>query len=149
MPGSNHDVDPSFMDALPFSVRDAALDLIRFSSLREMLEMHQNGPTDFLKNNFDLTPQQWNQVLNTVILTKISYFQISLLFPNVYIDKLLEIAAFAYGTKGANPAELYQSMLNQHPQFAEWIKECLLVKQQKARILNNKARMAKTNSPAK
>jgi len=149
MPGSNHDIDASFMDTLPFSLRDVALELIRFSSLKDMLEMLQNGPNKQLKSNFNLTPQQWNQVLNTVILTKVSYFQISTNFPNVYIDKLIEIAAFAYGMKGANPAELYQSMLNQHPQFAEWIKECLLVKQQKARIINNKARMAKTNSPAK
>ncbi|MEA3404169.1 MAG: hypothetical protein U9R28_00315 [Pseudomonadota bacterium] len=142
MPGSNHEVDASFMDELPFSVRDAALDLIRFSSLKQMLEMLENGPSDFLKNNFDLTPQQWNQVLNTVILTKISYFQVSLLFPNVYIDKLIEIAAFAYGMKGSNAAELYQAMVNPHPAFAEWIKGCLLVKQQKARIMNNRKNMA-------
>ncbi len=138
MPGSNHEVDASFMDELPFSVRDAALDLIRFSSLKQMLEMHQNGPTEYLQNNFDLTPQQWTQVLNTVILTKVSYFQVSLLFPNVYIDKLLEIAAFAYGMKGSNAAELYQAMLNPHPQFADWIKKCLLVKQQKIQIQNRR-----------
>lgn len=138
MPGSNHEVDASFMDELPFSVRDAALDLIRFSSLKQMLEMHQNGPTDYLQNNFDLSPQQWTQVLNTVILTKVSYFQISPLFPNVYIDKLLEIAAFAYGMKGSNAAELYQAMLNPHPQFAGWIKNCLLVKQQKIQMQNRR-----------
>jgi len=148
MPGSNHEVDATFMDALPFSVREPALDLIRFSSLKEMLDMHQNGPSNFLKNNFNLTEQQWNQVLNAVILTKISYFQISPLFPNVYIDKLIEIAAFAYGMKGANAAELYQAMLNEHPETAEWIKQCLLVKQQKARIQMNKAKLAnaKTNA---
>lgn len=143
MPGSNHDVDASFMDALPFSVRDAALELIRFSSLKQMLEMLQNGPNEFMKNNFSLTQQQWNQVLNTVILTKISYFQISPLFPNVYIDKLIEIAAFVSGRKGANAAELYQAMLNDHPVFAEWIKNCLLVKQQKARTQHNLAQAAK------
>ena len=134
MPGSNHDVDASFMDNLPFSVRDAALHLIRNSSLKQMLEMVKNGPSERMKKNFHLTPQQWNQVLNAVILTKISYFQISLPFPNVYVDKLLEIAAFAYGMKGSNAAELHHAMLNEHPVFADWIKQCLLVKQQKALI---------------
>ena len=140
MPGNNHDVDASFMNELPFSVRDPALDLIRFSSLKQMLEMLQNGPNDFLKNNFELTPQQWNQVLNTVILTKISYFQISSQFPSVYIDKLIEIAAFAFGMKGANAAQLYQAMLTSHPNFADWIKNALLVKQQKTREQHNRSK---------
>jgi len=146
MPGSNHDIDASFMDTLPFSLRDVALELIRFSSLKDMLEMLQNGPNKQLKSNFNLTPQQWNQVLNTVILTKISYFQISTNFPNVYIDKLIEIAAFAYGKKGANAAELYQAMLNEHPMFADWLKNCLLVKQKKVRLQQVQAKAKQTKT---
>lgn len=134
MPGSNHDIDASFMDALPFSLREAALNLLRYSSLSQMLEMVRNEPSDYLGSQFSLTSQQWNQVLNAVILTKISYFQISLEFPDVYINKLLEIAAFSFGMSGSNPAELYQAMLNQHPVFAEWIKKSLMIKQQKTRL---------------
>lgn len=133
MPGSNHEVDPTFMDKLPLSTRDPALDLIRFASLKEMLLMRKNGPTEFYRNKFSLTEDQWNYVLNAVLLTKISYFQITVDFPNAYIDKLLEIASFAAGRKGSNPAELYQAMLNDHPMFADWVKRCLLVKQQKLR----------------
>lgn len=141
MPGSNHDIDASFMDELPLSLRDAALDLIRYSSLSQMLEMVKSGPSQHLSNQFSLTPQQWNQVLNAVILTKVSYFQISLQFPNVYIDKLLEIAAFAYGMKGSNAAELYQSTLNEHPVFAEWVKNSVLIKQQKSRMQQNQKKL--------
>lgn len=133
MPGSNHDVDPSFMDALPFSVRDAALDLIRFSSLKDMLIMRKEGPSEFLKKNFSLTPMQWNEVLKAVILTKISYFDIAPNFPNPYIDKLHEIAAAAYGMPGKNPADLYQAMLTDHPYFAQWLTKSLQVKQQNLR----------------
>ena len=134
MLGSNQDIDASFMDALPFSARDAALELIRFSSLKAMLEMQQNGPNEFMQNKFPLTQQQWNQVLNTVMLTKVSYFQITPELPNAYIDKLIEIAAFAFGKKGANARELAQAMVKHHPLFAKWLQNCIRVKEQKAQM---------------
>jgi len=130
MPGSNHDVDASFMDALPISLREAGLDLIRFSALDELLEFRVNEPNEFLKNRFNLTPEQWFQVLNSVILTKVSYFQIERHFPNRYIDKLIDISAYAQGLDSNNPIDLYQSMLAEHPNFAAWVKNAIQVKQQ-------------------
>lgn len=137
MPGSNHDVDASFMDALPISLRDAGLELIRFFSLEEMLDMRLNGPTEFLQSNFNLNQEQWNTVLNTVIITKVSYFQVELHFPNRYIDKLIEIACFARGLTSNNPVDLYQSTLADHPQFAEWVKNAIQIKQQNIRFEQN------------
>ncbi len=134
MPGSNHDVDPSFLDNLPLIIREPALDLIRFSGLKELLEIRLNGPSQKKKERHPaLSRAQWDQVLNAVILTKISYFQIQQHFPNRYIDKLLEILAFAYGMKGKNIGDIYQSLLHEHPQTAAWIKHALLVKQQNIR----------------
>ena len=134
MPGSNHDIDATFMDALPLAVREAALELIRYSSLQEMLEYRQNGPSEFLKSKFKLNEGQWQLVLNSVILTKVSYFDIQLHFPNRYIDKLIEIAAAAYNMTSADPVELYQAMLAEHPKFADWIKKAIQVKQQNIRF---------------
>ncbi|WP_178862136.1 hypothetical protein [Thiomicrorhabdus cannonii] len=136
MPGSSHEVDATFMDELPFSVREPALDLVRYATLKEMLEMRLHGPSLHYRNKYNLTPDQWNLLLNAVILTKISYFQINTYFPNAYIDKLIEIAAFAAGKKGASALDLYQEMLLDHPVFADWLKTCLLVKQQKIRTAN-------------
>ncbi|MDG6773794.1 hypothetical protein QCB45_05580 [Thiomicrorhabdus sp. ZW0627] len=134
MPGSSHDVDPTFMDSLALSLRDPALDLIRFSSLKEMLTMRKNGPSAYYSEKYSaLNSDQWETVLNAVILTKISYFQISEDFPNTYIDKLIEIATYAFHMHGCNELELYQAMVQEHPLFANWIKNCLVVKQQKAR----------------
>ena len=134
MPGSSHDVDPSFMDTLPLSIREPALDLIRFSSLKELLGIRLNGPSEKAKEQHPtLNREQWDQVLNSVILTKVSYFQIQLHFPNRYIDKLLEIAAFAYGMKGESIGELYQALIHEHSQMAAWIKNALMVKQQNLR----------------
>ncbi len=134
MPGSNHDIDATFMDALPLSVREAALDLIRYSSLKEMLEYRLNGPSEFLKNKFNLSTAQWIHVLDSVILTKVSYFDIQLHFPNRYIDKLIEITAFAYGKESADPLELHQSLLAEHPKLADWLKNAIQVKQQNIRF---------------
>lgn len=134
MPGSNHDIDPTFMDALPLAVRDAALDLIRFSSLKQMLEYRTNGPSEFLKKKFKLDEHQWMMTLNAVILTKVSYFDIQLHFPNRYIDKLIEIAAFASGQIQVDPIELYHNNANEHPKFANWLKNALQIKQQNIRL---------------
>lgn len=134
MPGSNHDIDATFMDALPLAVRDAALELIRFYSLAEMLEFRENGPNDFLNSKFNLNEAQWRLILNAVILTKVSYFDIQLHFPNRYIDKLLEIASAAFGMASANPVELYQAVISEHPKFADWIKKAIQVKQQNIRV---------------
>jgi len=137
MPGSNHNVDASFMDTLPISVREAGLELIRFYSLQQMLELRINGIDDFLQERFKLNEEQWFSVLNAVILTKVSYFEIQLHFPIRYIDKLIEIAAFARGLETANPVDLYQSVLSDHPQFASWVKKAIQTKQQNIRFQNN------------
>lgn len=134
MPGSNHDIDATFMDALPIVVRDAALDLIRFASLKEMLEYRLNGVSEFHQEKFKLDEEQWNSTLNAVILTKVSYFEIELHFPNRYIDKLIEIAAFANGQTTYDPIELYQCMLSEHPKFAIWLRTAIQVKQQNLRM---------------
>jgi len=134
MPGSNHDIDATFMDALPLAVREAALDLIRYASLKELIEYKQNGPSEFLTNKFKLSPEQWLLVLNSVILTKVSYFDIQLHFPNRYIDKLIEISAACHNRESADPVDLYQSMVAEHPKFAEWLKNAIQVKQQNIRF---------------
>lgn len=134
MPGSNHDIDASFMDALPISVREAATDLIRYSSLKDMLSYKLEGPSEFLKDRFPLSADQWSAVLNAVILTKISYFKIEVHFPNRYIDKLIEIACYARGLPANNPMDLYQSVLSEHPNFANWIKKAIQIKQANIRL---------------
>lgn len=137
MPGSNHNVDASFMDALPLSLREAALELIRFYGLKKLLEYRLEAIDEFLKTQYKLTDEQWTTVLNAVILTKISYFEIELHFPNRYIDKLIEIACFARGLASNNPIDLYQSVLSDHPNFALWIKNAIQVKQRNIRFQNN------------
>lgn len=137
MPGTSHNVDPSFMNRLPVSFQEPALELIRFSSLKDLLIMRTQGPSQFMRDKYSLDIMQWNILFNAVILTKVSYFQIEINFPNRYIDKLIEIAAFAYDAPNKNAAQLYQAMLSDHPYFAEWLKNALTVKQQNLKLASN------------
>lgn len=133
MLGSSHNIDPSFLNNLPLSLRDPASAIIRIASLKTMLEMRNDPKCHFLYHDFQLTQTQWKVVLNTAILTKVSYFEIEQGFPSAYIDKLIEIASYAYGLPNKPAPVLYQIMLHEHPQMANWIKKAILIKQQTLR----------------
>jgi hypothetical protein len=77
MPGRNHTVEAGFLDALPASYRDAAADLLHFYRLSQLLDMRQNGVYPEVQNRFDLKPIQWFEILDAVILTKVSYFDVT------------------------------------------------------------------------
>jgi len=133
MLGSSHNIDPSFVNNLPITLRDPASALIRVTSLKTMLEMRHDPSCHFLYGDFQLTHDQWQTALNAAILTKISYFEVELGFPNVYINKLIEIAASAYGLPNKPAPVLYQAMIHEHHQMADWIKNTLLIQQQNLR----------------
>jgi len=130
MLGSSHEIDPSFINKLPLILRDPASALIRVTSLKTMLQMRQDPSCHFLYEDFQLTHSQWQTALNAAILTKITYFEIELGFPSVYIDKLIEIASYAYGLPNKPASVLYQIMVHDHHQMADWIKNAVSVQQQ-------------------
>lgn len=130
MLGSSHNVDPSFVNNLPLALRDPAAALIRISSLKTMLEMRNTPSCHFLYNDFSLSNNQWQTVLNATILTKISYFEIEIGFPTVYIDKLIEIIGVICGLPNKSGTVLYQALVHEHHQMATWIKKATLIKQQ-------------------
>ena len=134
MPGTNHDIDATFLDNLPLAVRDAALDMLRYTSLKELVEYRLHGPSEYIVSKHNLSDIQWEITTNAVILAKVSYFDIELHFPNRYIDKLIEIAAFAANLPTSDPMSLYDDMLLEHPKFAGWIKKAIQVKQQNIRF---------------
>ncbi len=133
MLGSSHNIDPSFINNLPLILREPAMAVIRYASLKEMLQMRKKPESHFVYNDFQLSYSQWQTTLNAAILTKISYFELELGFPNVYINKLIEIASFAYGMPNKPAPVLYQAMQHEHHQMAAWLKKALLVQQQNLR----------------
>ena len=138
MLGSSHNIDPSFVNNLPLALRDPASALIRVASLKTMLQMRQDPSCHFLYEDFQLTNTQWKTALNAAILTKISYFEIELGFPSVYINKLIEIASYACGLPNKPAPVLYQAMIHEHHQMAAWIKKAVFIQQQTIR--RNQAR---------
>lgn len=134
MIGTNHSVEAGFMDKLPFTHRDAALDLLKFSRLKQLVDMRLTQPSQFLQDRFSLTPEHWNEVLNAVILTKLSYFTISPSYPNAYINKLLEIAAYALSLPGGSIGEMFSITEKEYPFFARWLKSAHDVKLLKYRL---------------
>jgi uncharacterized protein YeaO (DUF488 family) len=134
MPGTNHDVEPGFMDELPFSLRDAALDLLNYSSLKEILEVRAYGPTPYLRKTFTHSQEEWHVITRAVLLTKISYFTLNTLYPTHYIDHLTKLALHAYGLPSGNLVELYQAVHSKYPYFADWLKKALETKKNKLRL---------------
>lgn len=123
MPGRNHAVEAGFLDALPASYRDAAADLLHFYRLSQLLDMRQNGVYPEVQDRFDLEPIQWFEILDAVILTKVSYFDVTTQMSPKHINKLLEITAFALHHPGAPLSEIYQLVEKDYHFFADWLKQ--------------------------
>ncbi|WP_319380961.1 hypothetical protein [Thiomicrorhabdus sp.] len=119
--GDQDNIDPSFMDRLPVSYRTPALELISQADLRSMLIMRKQGVPIELENKYQLSAEQWRQIINSVILTKLSTFEINTGFPNRYINKLVEIVGAVYGMPNRTARQLEALFRDSHPHFAEWL----------------------------
>ncbi|MBD3612757.1 MAG: hypothetical protein HUJ13_10185 [Hydrogenovibrio crunogenus] len=123
MPGRNHSVEAGFLDALPNALRPAAADLLHYYRLSQLIKMRKEGVDDDLKKHFDLKTIQWFQALDAVILTKVSYFEVSTQMTPKHINKLLEIAAFALHEPDATLSELLKRVEKDYVFFADWLKQ--------------------------
>lgn len=123
MPGRNHSVEAGFLDALPNSLRPAAADLLHYYRLSQLIKMRKEGVDDDLKKRFDLKITQWFQALDAVILTKVSYFEVSTQMSPKHINKLLEITAFALHEPDATLSELFKRVEKDYVFFADWLKQ--------------------------
>lgn len=142
MPGRNHDVEAGFLDSLPNSLRDASADLLHFYRLKQLVEMRQNGVPPSVEKRFDLKKDQWEEALDAVILTKVSYFEVSTQMSPRHINRLLEIAAYALNMPGAGLGSIYEKVEKDYTFFADWLKKIhvvrkTLVKQAKSQGMIN------------
>ncbi|WP_319558478.1 hypothetical protein [Thiomicrorhabdus sp.] len=119
--GDQDNIDSSFMDRLPVSYRNPALELISQTDLRSMLLMRKQGVPIELESKYQLSSQQWLQIINSVILTKLSTFEVNTGFPNRYINKLVEIVGAVYGMPNKTARQLEVLFRENHPHFADWL----------------------------
>ncbi len=122
MIGTSHIIESGFMNQLPILFRNAAMDLLISYRLKHLVEMYQTQAPQDLKNRFTLTDEQWKITLRAVILTKISYFNITEKYPISHINRLLEIINYILATKQASPIELSQMTEQEYPFFSSWLK---------------------------
>lgn len=120
----------SFLDNLPVSHRNAAMEIFNFSSLKDMLVIRLEGPDEVLTKRFSFKPEEWIELLNAVILTKLSYFKVRFGFPNLYLNRLLEISSFCLGCSNSDATTMASIVEREHPVFAEWLKQVAMVKRQ-------------------
>ncbi len=123
MIGTNHHFETGFIDRIPFLLRPAAMDLLKFYRLKQLIEMCQTQPTIEFTRRFNLANEQQQMVLKAAILTKISYFTITPNLPLSYMNKLLQIIAYALDMQGASLADLYKKVEQDYSFFAVWLKQ--------------------------
>ncbi len=120
----------SFLDNLPLAHRNVAMEIFNFSSLKQMLEMRLQGPDEILEKRHSLKTEQWTEVFDAVILTKLSYFKVRFGFPTIYLNRLVEIAGFCLGFPNVDAHNLALIVQREHPAFADWLKQIDAVKRQ-------------------
>lgn len=111
-----------FMNALPFSVREASIKLLKNFMLDELMAMRLDQHPQEKSAEFNLTTEQWEITLNNVVLTKLTYFSIHPQLPKVYLLKLISIAAFALDKPGANVNELIEHVDQDATIMHAWLK---------------------------
>lgn len=132
MPGTNHHIESGFINDLPFNMRAAAEDLLRHNTLKQLIEIRKHGPNEFLQktyptiNNFD-----WINIVQSVLLTKISYFELNELFSLRELEKLLEIAQDALDLPNNSPRKIYQHCEFRYPVLARVIRDLIILRQKK------------------
>lgn len=110
-----------YMNALPFPVRDAAVSLLKTYMLDELMRMRLDQVDPELAEQFQLNPEQWENALNMVVLTKLTYFNIHPQLPKSYLQKLVKIAAFALDKPKHNVQQLLDEIDPDATILCEWL----------------------------
>ncbi|MDR9498023.1 MAG: hypothetical protein RI556_02515 [Hydrogenovibrio sp.] len=121
MPGRNHTIEANFLDALSQNLRPAAMELLHDYRLRQMLEMLLNGPNNALQERYALAPDQWQVLLEAVILTKATYFELSHRMAPRHLNVLIDIIGFCLHQPNASLAQLIAFTQKDTPYMAEWL----------------------------
>ena len=121
MPGRNHTIEANFLDGLSQNLRPAAMELLHDYRLRQMLDMLLDGPNETLQARYNLDPSQWQDLLEAVILTKVSYFELNSRMKPRHLNTLIEILSFCLHQSGASLSQLIAFTQKDTPYMAEWL----------------------------
>jgi len=105
-----NNVEPMFMNSLPFSMRPVAIELYNMHLLKELLEIRQGRVPAELNRKYTMPQEQWVEVTNIVILTKLSQFTISKELTLDYVEHLQEVLRAVLDMVGASHEEVLQAI---------------------------------------
>ncbi len=122
MPALGHEVEPCYMNALPFSLRPVAIELYNYHLLRTVMEVKLGRIPNGLSERFELSESQWREVCDAVILTKLTQLRLSSqLTPKcaLYLQKLLK---HTLGMPERSLDDVYLVVHGQAPALGKWIR---------------------------
>ena len=118
-------VEASFMNELPFVLRDAAQELYVKESLDSLVEMRLKEVSAFYQNSFSLKPEQWTVVLDAVILTQLSQFTLGKHLSSNCVSQMIYLVGLLLGENGVTP-NIAMEYLKEHAQvFSVWYSKLL------------------------
>lgn len=126
MPGTNHNADSGFIGDLALNLREPAEDLLKYSAMKQLILMRKHGIDDFFQKLYPFVNEvEWIDIIDKVMLTKVSYFELNDRFTAAQMNKLIEISRFALKHPNASPQSLYQLTELRYPVFAKVIKNLI------------------------
>lgn len=128
MPGTNHNVESGFIGELAINLKPPAEDLLKHSTMKQLILMRQHGIDDFFQKSYPfINDLEWLDIIDKVLLTKISYFELNDRFTAAQMNKLLEIARLAMNLPNESAQNIYQITEYRYPVFAKVIKNIIFI----------------------
>lgn len=120
MPGTNHELEHTFLDSLSLKDRPIAQKILESSHLHDMILFQQKGLPNTITNLHSRSNEQWQVILNKSILTKLSYFTPTDKMSLKHIELLTRIACFALDRPGLTLYQLQSMLKTSHLYFSNW-----------------------------
>lgn len=122
MPGTGYAIDKTVLDLLPVEIRSYAIQLLGYCSLDQLIQLKKVTCVQLhMTEEVTMTQQLWQKTLRSVILAKITYFDVRLITRLSYFEMLFELVASAFDSEDKSPSVLAKLAGSDHPTLAQWL----------------------------
>ena len=118
-------VEASFMNELPFSLRDAAQELYLKESLDSLVDMRLKEVSNSYQNAYSLNSEQWTVVLNALIMTQLSQFTLGKHLSSESVSQLIYLVSVVLGENGATHNDAMEYLEENAQVFSVWYSKLL------------------------
>ena len=117
----DNQLEATFMNSLPFSLRGAAAEVYRYMNLKEMLEIRLGKIPAALAHHHHFNESQWREIGNAVVLTKCSQIHLSSHLSKACLLHLHKIVASALDLPQSSLEDIHLSIKDEAPFLAAWV----------------------------